>query len=75
MASARPTLHMETPAEIRERWRYLRDLLIDQLSRFETGVLKLHAGDKDVSAKAIATLKQNINDFDVMITRSEARED
>jgi hypothetical protein len=66
---------METPAEIRERWRYLRDLLIDQLGRFETGVFKLHAGEHDVSAKAIATLKQNINDFDILITRSEARED
>ena len=75
MALTQPTYGMETPAEIRERWRYLRDLLIDQLERFETGVLKLHAGDKDVSAKAIATLKQNILDFDVMITRSEARED
>ena len=75
MAPARPTCLMETPAEIRERWRYLRDLLIDQLERFETGVLKLHAGDKDVSAKAIATLRQNIHDFDTMITRSEARDD
>jgi len=27
-----------------------------------------------VSAKAIATLKQHIHDFDVMITRSEARD-
>jgi len=66
---------METPAEIRERWRYLRDLLIDQLGRFETGVFKLHAGEQDVSAKAIATLRQNINDFDTLISRSEARED
>jgi hypothetical protein len=65
---------MESPAEIRERWRYLRDLLIDQLGRFETGALKLHAGDQDESAKAISTLKQHIQDFDVMISRSEARD-
>jgi len=75
MAPVQPGCEMETPAEIRERWRYLRDLLIDQLGRFETGVLKLHAGDQDVSGKAIATLKQNILDFDTMITRSEARDD
>ena len=66
---------METPAEIRERWRYLRDLLVDQLGRFETGLLTLHAGDQDGSATAIAPLKQNIHDFDTMITRSEARDD
>jgi hypothetical protein len=65
---------METPTEIRERWRYLRDLLIDQLSRFETGVMQLHASDKNISAGAIATLKQNIQDFDELIARSEARE-
>ena len=65
---------METPTEIRERWRYLRDLLIDQLSRFETGVMQLHANDKNVSAGAIATLKQNIQDFDELIARSEARD-
>lgn len=65
---------METPSEIRERWRYLRDLLIDQLSRFESGVMQLHANDKNVSAGAIALLKQNIQDFDQLIARSEARE-
>jgi hypothetical protein len=65
---------METPAEIRERWRYLRDLLIDQLSRFETGLLQMHASDENISAAAITTLKQNIQDFDELIARSEARE-
>jgi len=65
---------MDTPAEIRERWRYLRDLLIDQLSRFETGAMHLHAAGIDVSADAIATLKRNILDFDTLIARSEARE-
>lgn len=65
---------METPAEIRERWRYLRDLLIDQLSRFESGTLQIHSNDEDVSAAAIKRLKQNILDFDNLISRSEARE-
>ncbi len=65
---------METPAEIRERWRYLRDLLIDQLGRFEGGTLQIHSNDEDVSAAAIKRLKQNIVDFDNLISRSEARE-
>jgi hypothetical protein len=65
---------MESQSEIRERWRYLRDLLIEQLSRFERGIMQLHANDVNVSAGAIATLKQNIQDFDELIARSEARD-
>jgi hypothetical protein len=65
---------METQAEITDRWRYLRDLLIEQLGRFERGVLHLHANHEDVSADAIAKLKQNILDFDTLISRSEARD-
>ncbi len=65
---------METPAEIRQRWRYLRDLLLDQLDRFETGALQLHSNDENLSASAIAKLKQNILDFDTLIARSEARD-
>jgi hypothetical protein len=64
---------METPREIIERWRYLRDLLIDQLGRFETGALTIHAQDGNVSAAAITKLKQHILDFDEMIARMEAR--
>lgn len=64
---------METPAEIEARWRYLRDLLIEQLGRFEAGTLKLHSHEKDISLSAIARLKQNILDFDELIGRSEAR--
>jgi len=66
---------METPTEIRERWRYLRDLLVEQLGRFESGALKLHANEANVSAGAIATLKRHIQHFDELIARSEARED
>ncbi len=65
---------METPAEIRHRWRYLRDLLLEQLDRFESGALQLHSNDENVSAGAIAKLKQNILDFDTLIARSEARD-
>jgi hypothetical protein len=66
---------METPAEIRERWRYLRDLLIEQLGRFESGALQLHSQDANVSLGAIARLKRNIQDFDELIAQSEAREE
>jgi hypothetical protein len=65
---------MESETEIRHRWRYLRDLLIDQLGRFESGMLQLRASDVDVSDGAIAKLKRNIQDFDELIARSVARE-
>ena len=65
---------METPEEIRTRWRYLRDLLIEQLGRFESGGLHMHTGGEDVSAAAIARIKKNIREFDEVIARSEARE-
>ena len=64
---------METPAEIRERWAYLRDLLIEQLGRFEKGTLRLTTGDVDISPAAIAKLKRSIQDFDELIARSDAR--
>lgn len=64
---------VETPAEIEKRWRYLRDLLIEQLERFEAGAYTLHADNHDVSTEAIAKLKRNILDFDQLIHRSEVR--
>ena len=65
---------MESRSEVVQRWRYLRDLLIDQLERFESGVMKMHSDDVDVSAGAIVKLKQNIVDFDTLIHRSEMRD-
>jgi hypothetical protein len=64
---------METPQEVRERWRYLRDLLLEQLGRFESGVMQMHAAGEDVSSDAILQLKKNILDFDTLIARSEQR--
>ncbi len=66
---------MESRSEVVQRWRYLRDLLIDQLSRFESGVMKMHSDNVDVSAGAIVKLKQNIVDFDTLIHRSEMRDE
>ena len=77
MASAgRSAYHrpMETQAEIRERWRYLRDLLIAQLDRFETGALHMHSGGEDVSPGAIVMIKRHIREFDELIARSEKRD-
>jgi hypothetical protein len=77
MASAgRSPYHraMETQAEIRERWRYLRDLLITQLDRFESGSLQMHSGGDDVSAGAVVMIKRHIKEFDELIARSEKRD-
>jgi hypothetical protein len=65
---------METSLEIRERWQYLRNLLTEQLGRFESGALQLHAHDDNVTEGAIRRLKREIREFDQMIARSEARE-
>ncbi|MGH6987355.1 MAG: hypothetical protein ACRED9_11030 [Caulobacteraceae bacterium] len=65
---------METPAEIRDRWRYLRDLLIEQLDRFESGAMQMHSNDENVSAGAIVMIKRHIKEFDELIARSEARD-
>lgn len=64
---------METEAEIAERWRYLRALLIEQLSKFESGAFQIHSGAQDVSAAAIERLKREIEDFDGLIRVSERR--
>jgi len=65
---------METPEEIRVRWRYLRDLLIEQLGRFESGSIQMRHEDTNVSTDAIWVLKQSIQDFDALITESEDKD-
>ena len=64
---------METELEIADRWRYLRQLLQEQLAQFEAGSLQLHEGTNNVSRAAIARLKQEIEDFDGLIQVSERR--
>ena len=64
---------METEAEIAARWRYLRQLLIEQLAKFESGKLQIHAGEDNVSAGAIERLKREIEDFDGLIRVIERR--
>ena len=65
---------METPEDIRGRWSYLRDLLLQQLERFESGALQVHSQDENVSGAAIFTLKRSILDFDPLIGRGGSRE-
>ena len=65
---------MESPTQIRERWQYLRDLLVEQLERFESGAMQMHADEKNVSLGAITMIKRHIQDFDELIARSIARD-
>ena len=65
---------METQVEIRERWRYLRDLLIAQLDRFESGAMQMHSDGENVSAGAIVMLRRHIKEFDELIAQSEKRD-
>jgi hypothetical protein len=64
---------METPKKKRHRWRYLRDLLREQLARFEGGTIRMHSAGEDVSGSAIQRLKKNILDFETLIARSKQR--
>ena len=65
---------MESPADIRERWRYLRDLMISQLDRFESGSMQMLSDEENVSAGAIVMLKRHIKEFDELIAHSLARD-
>jgi hypothetical protein len=71
-----PAYHrgMETQAEIVTRWRYLRQLMIEQLAKFESGELKIHSAAENVSQGAIERLKREIQDFDGLIAVSERRD-
>ena len=76
MAAALPAAYppcMETELEIANRWRYLRNLLQEQLAQFEAGTLQIHEGTENVSGTAIERLKQEIEDFDGLIGVSERR--
>ncbi|HLK26388.1 MAG TPA: hypothetical protein VKT30_17155 [Caulobacteraceae bacterium] len=58
-------------AQILQRWRDLRAMLIDQLDMFESGALVLRANGVDISAGAVAKLKRSILDFDALIAAGE----
>jgi hypothetical protein len=62
---------METDAEILQRWRGLRAMLIDQLDMFEKGSLVLRSNGVDISPGAVADLKKSILEFDALILSGE----
>ena len=57
-----------------QRWRDLREMLIQQLDMFETGRLTLTTAGADVSLPAIADLKRSILEFDALILEDERRQ-
>lgn len=63
---------MQTHAQVVQRWRDLRTMLIQQLEMFETGALTLRSSGVNVSAEAIADLKRSILEFDELIAKDEA---
>jgi hypothetical protein len=58
----------QSRAQIIQRWRDLREMLIQQLDMFESGGLTLRSNNADVSSSAIKDLKKNILEFDAMIS-------
>ena len=63
---------METHAEVVQRWRDLRTMLIQQLDMFESGALILRSNGVNTSAEAIADLRRSILEFDALIAKDEA---
>jgi len=63
---------METEAEVIQRWRDLRTLLIEQLDMFETGALTLRSNGVNISQSAIADLRRSILEFDALIAKDDA---
>lgn len=59
---------METQEQIVQRWRDLREMLIQQLEMFESGALTLRSNDVNISLTAIADLKRSILEFDALIS-------
>jgi hypothetical protein len=60
---------METQDQIVQRWRDLRDMLIQQLEMFESGALTLRSNGVDISPAAIADLRRSILEFDGLISK------
>jgi len=61
--------------QVIQRWRDLREMLIRQLDMFESGELTLRANNADVSSSAIKDLKNNILEFDAMISEEAGSPD
>lgn len=62
---------METDAEVAQRWRDLREMLIQQLDMFESGALTLRSNGVNISASAMADLRRSILEFDALIAKEK----
>lgn len=62
---------METDAEVAQRWRDLREMLIQQLDMFESGALTLRSNGVNISANAMADLRRSILEFDALIAKEK----
>lgn len=62
---------METDAEVAQRWRDLREMLIQQLDMFESGALTLRSNGVNISVNAMADLRRSILEFDALIAKEK----
>ena len=58
----------ENRDQVVQRWRDLREMLIQQLDMFETGALSLQSNGVDISPAAIGDLRRSILEFDALIS-------
>jgi len=63
---------MATQAHIVQRWRDLREMLIQQLDMFESGALTLRSNGVNVSEGAMGDLRRSILEFDALIAKDQA---
>jgi hypothetical protein len=64
---------METRADVVQRWRDLRSMLIQQLDMFEAGALTLRSNGVNISEDAIADLRRSILEFDALIAHDQTQ--
>lgn len=70
-APATADAETQTRTQMVQRWREIREMLIQQLDAFEKGALTLRANNVNVSAAAIADLKRSIFEFDALISQPD----
>jgi hypothetical protein len=66
---------MATQAQIVQRWRDLREMLIQQLDMFESGALTLRSNGVNISEGAMGDLRRSILEFDALIAKDETDAD
>lgn len=64
---------MQTHAQVVQRWRDLRAMLVQQLEMFESGALTLRSNGVNIAPGAIADLRHKILEFDALIAKDDAQ--